>query len=307
MLLNNLNAPVEVLEDELFIQKKIAVAVLRLDKIHPIVSGNKLFKLQYFLQQATATAHKTIVTFGGTYSNHLVATAFACRAGGLRCIGIVRGEEPAQLSATLEQCIDYGMQLKFVSRSNYAEKEKAQFVDEVHHEFGAAIIIPEGGYHPLGAKGAAGIYELIKPDNYSHICTATGTATTAAGLLLNALHKNQALHQNIICVPVLKGMTDIEARVNFLCCNNVKKNRLIIFDGYHFGGYAKTKPELIAFMNYLWQQHQLPTDFVYTAKLFFAIYNKIKNDYFTPGSNLLCVHTGGLQGNRSLPEGSLLF
>ena len=136
MLLNILNAPVEILRDELFQQKKISVSVLRLDKIHPIVSGNKLFKLHYFLQQALASTHKTIVTFGGAYSNHLVATAFACQVPGLKSIGIVRGEKPPQLSATLQHCINYGMQLKFISREAYSKKEEDDFLAELKNEWG---------------------------------------------------------------------------------------------------------------------------------------------------------------------------
>jgi 1-aminocyclopropane-1-carboxylate deaminase len=301
MLFNILNAPVEVLQDELFLQKKVLVSVLRLDKIHPVVSGNKLFKLHYFLQDAVASAHKTILTFGGAWSNHLVATAFACNAAGLKSIGIVRGEKPNTQSPTLLQCIGYGMQLKFIAREIYAVKDEQHFINTLKNEFGECIIIPEGGYHPLGAKGAALIGDIIKHHNYTHICTCTGTATTLAGLLINS-NGNK-----IISVPALKGMADIEDRIDFLCGNIIEKNNLQIFNDYHFGGYAKKTPELISFMNYLWQQHQLPTDFVYTAKLFFAIFNKIKNNYFDEGSNIICLHTGGLQGNNSLPKGTLLF
>ena len=301
MPFNIFNAPVEILQDELFEQKNISVSVLRLDKIHPIVSGNKLFKLHYFLQEAILSTHKTIITFGGAYSNHLVATAFACQAYQLKSIGVVRGEKPAQLSATLQQCIDYGMQLKFISREDYGKKVEDNFIEELKKEFGQCIIIPEGGYDTLGTNGAALIYKLIKENNYTHICTATGTATTLAGLLQGAGN------QKIIGVPVLKGMADIEERINFLCNNGFKKKHLVIFNNYHFGGYAKTTPELINFMNYLWQQHHLPTDFVYTAKLFFAIWDKVKNNYFNTDSKILCLHTGGLQGNYSLPKGTLLF
>jgi 1-aminocyclopropane-1-carboxylate deaminase/D-cysteine desulfhydrase-like pyridoxal-dependent ACC family enzyme len=253
------------------------------------------------LQEAQQSNHKTILTFGGAYSNHLVATAFACQAYGLKSIGIVRGERPATISETLQHCYNYGMQLKFISRDEYDKKEEQYFINDLLTEFGASVIVPEGGYHPSGAKGAALIGELIKENNYSHICSATGTATTVAGLLLT---KGD---QKIIGVPVLKGMTDIEERIRFLCSNNYKNKRLEIFNNYHFGGYAKKTPELIQFMNYLWQQHHLPTDFVYTAKLFFAVYDKIKNNHFAEGSNILCLHTGGLQGNNSLPSGTLLF
>jgi 1-aminocyclopropane-1-carboxylate deaminase len=301
MLFNIFNAPVEVLYDELFHQKKVSVSVLRLDKLHPIVSGNKLFKLHYFLQDALQSKHKTIVTFGGAYSNHLVATAYACKAYGLKSIGIVRGQKPMVLSSTLQQCINYGMQLKYIARELYAQKETTNFTTQINNGFGECIIIPQGGYHPLGAKGAALIYGAIAHNNYSHLCTCTGTATTLAGLLIGSNG------QQIISVPALKGINDIGERIDFLCGVNCKKDNLQIFNDYHFGGYAKKTPQLISFMNYLWRQYQLPTDFVYTAKLFFAIFDKIKNNYFEQHSNILCLHTGGLQGNASLPENSLLF
>src|SRR5436190_21675011 len=116
MPFNIFNAPIEVLNDEIFRQKNVTVAILRLDKIHPIVSGNKLFKLYYFLEAAQQSNHKTILSFGGAYSNHLVATAFACRQYALKSIGIVRGERPASLSVTLQECENYGMHLKLISR-----------------------------------------------------------------------------------------------------------------------------------------------------------------------------------------------
>ena len=190
---------------------------------------------------------------------------------------------------------------QFIAREAYAKKENPDFITNLKTEFGEAIIIPEGGYHPLGAKGAALIGQLVKENDYTHICTAMGTATTFAGLL------TMAQKEKIIGVPVLKGMHDIEERICYLTNNNADKGQPEIFDHYHFGGYAKKTTELIHFMNYLWQQHQLPTDFVYTAKLFFAIYDNIKKGHFTKGSNILCLHTGGLQGNNSLSPGTLLF
>ncbi len=301
MPFNIFNAPIDVLHDDLFMQYKLSVSVLRLDKIHPVVSGNKLFKLHYFLAEALQSAHKKIITFGGAYSNHLVATAFACREHGLKCVGIVRGEKPEPLSHTLQQCLEFGMDLGFISRAAYAGKEDKEFINTIVENYGDAIIIPEGGYHPYGANGAALIWDAIGENNYTHVCTATGTATTLAGLLQGAGN------QQIIGVPVLKGMHDMDERLNFLLGNAFKKEQLQIFNNYHLGGYAKKTPELIEFMNYLWRQHQLPTDFVYTAKLFFAIYDTIKNNYFRQGSHILCLHTGGLQGNNSLAPGTLLF
>lgn len=300
MLINIAGTTTDILENELLLQKKVTLSTLRLDEIHPVVSGNKLFKLHYFLEEAGAAAHRTLLTFGGTYSNHLVATAYACRQAGINSIGIVRGEAPANFSLTLQHCISYGMQLQFVPREVYDNKQTPAFLAGLQQQYGPCTIVPEGGYHPTGAAGAALIWELIPPHTYSHICTATGTAATLAGLLLGAGN------ETIISVPVLKGMTDIEARVAF-CGAAHKINQLKILSAYHFGGYAKKTPELLDFMNTTWQQQQLPTDFVYTAKMLFAIMDQIKNNCFSPGSRILCLHTGGLQGNLSLPANTLLF
>jgi 1-aminocyclopropane-1-carboxylate deaminase len=302
MLFDTSNAAIEVLNDDLFTQKQVSLSVLRLDKIHPVVSGNKLFKLHYFLEEALRSTHKTILSFGGAYSNHLAATAFACASLQLKSIGIVRGERPVHLSHTLQQCMDDGMQLKFISRDEFAKKDNAEFINALQNEFGDCLIIPEGGYHPLGAEGAALIMDLVSIKNYSHVCTATGTATTLAGLL-----KAAAAAQTIIGVPVLKGMAEMEERIQYLSGNKQPLKNLQLLPDYHFGGYAKKNDQLTGFMNQCWHQYHLPLDFVYTAKLFFAIIDRIKNDHFAPGSNIVCLHTGGLQGNGSLPKGSLLF
>jgi 1-aminocyclopropane-1-carboxylate deaminase len=303
MLLKIPDIEISDLTNELFINKQIDVSVVRLDKIHSIISGNKLFKLYYFLERAIQSSDTaTILTFGGAYSNHLAATAYACKISGLKSIGIVRGEKPPQKSHTLQFCMDNEMQLKFISRDDYAKKDTVGFREKLIHEFGECIIVPEGGYHPLGAKGAALIMDSLKEKQFTHICCATGTATTIAGLLLNT-----ESHQQVISIPVLKGMTDIKERILFLTENKVNLQQLKILNDHHFGGYAKSTPELFAFMNQVYQQYQLPTDFVYTGKMLFGIFYSIKKDYFPAGSKIACLHTGGLQGNFSLPVNTLLF
>lgn len=302
MLFDISDAGIEELDDELFLQKQVSLFVLRLDKIHPLLSGNKIFKLQYFLEEAFVSGYKTILTFGGAYSNHLAATAYTCKVLQLKSIGIVRGEKPKKLSQTLQQCVADGMQLKFVSRQAYGKKEDPAFINELKTEFGKFILVPEGGYHPLGAKGAALIYDLLKADDYTHICIATGTATTLAGILIAAKPE-----QTVIAVPVLKGLTDIEESVKQLTGKPDKFKNLQILDGYYFGGYAKKNGALIDFINQCWQQYQLPLDFVYTAKMMFAIIDNIKKNKFKEGSKIICLHTGGLQGNKSLPSNTLLF
>lgn len=301
MLFDISKAVIEELQDELFEKKQVSVSVLRLDKIHPVVSGNKLFKLHYFLKEAINSSHKTIVTFGGVYSNHLSATAYACNLLQLKSIGIVRGEKPAQLSATLKQCQADGMQLKFISRNVYAEKDSDTFINHLKASFGNCIIVPEGGYHSLGAKGAALIMNHVN-NNYTHICMATGTVTTLAGICMAAKPG-----QTIVGIPVLKGITDNKTRIKELIKQEDEFENLLILSDYHFGGYAKKTDQLIRFMNDCWLKYQLPLDFVYTAKMFFGIVDCIKNNALKKGSKILCLHTGGLQGNKSLPLNTLMF
>lgn len=301
LLFDTAGCTIDVLQDDLFTGKKVTVAILRLDKIHAIVSGNKLFKLHYFLEQAMQQS-SSIITFGGAYSNHLLATAFACKTINRQCIGIVRGEKPPQLSSTLLQCIAYGMELVFISRTEYDNKENKEFIKKIKARYKDPVIIPEGGYHIKGAAGAGLIMDLVPAGQYTHIVTATGTATTTAGLLQKA-----TIAQTIIAVPVLKGMADIKERIRYLNGITIDRPSLEIMDGYHFGGYAKYSPALITFMNDCWSRYALPLDFVYTAKMFAAIKDQVQQDHFLPDSSILCLHTGGLQGNNSLPANTLLY
>ena len=302
MLFDISKVDIEELEDDLFFQKQVTVSVMRLDKIHPLVSGNKIFKLHYFLEDAIKSNHKTILTFGGAYSNHLAATAFACKALKLNSIGIVRGEKPKLLSNTLQQCMADGMLLKFISRAEFDTKENAFFLKNLKNEFGNCLIVPEGGYAPMGAQGAALIFDAIRHKAFTHICTALGTATTLAGLLMASKSE-----QIIMAVPVLKGMIDIQERVSYLTGKKEIYSNLQIANGYDFGGYAKKTQNLIDFINSCWQKHELPLDFVYTGKMLYGIIDNIRNDKFAKGSKIICLHTGGLQGNKSLPLNELLF
>lgn len=301
MLLDTNNIPVTRLESDELKKYAVEIRMCRLDQIHPIVSGNKLFKLHYFLKAALAEDHKTVLTFGGAYSNHLVATAFACRQLGLKSIGIVRGEAAAELSHTLAQCLEYGMQLHFISRNDYKISREAGFVDDLQQQYGAFTMIPEGGYHPMGADGAALIMQVPQNKTATHICTAVGTATTLAGII-----KGSNINQEIIAVPALKNLHDLPDRISFLTENDSPK-RLTVFDQYHFGGYAKKTPELLQFMNDFYTAHKVPTDFVYTSKMMYAVFDQLRHGYFKAGSTVVCLHTGGLQGNDTLAEGSLVF
>ena len=275
-------------------EKNLEVDILRIDKIHPVVSGNKWFKLRYYLEEAQQQKKSTIVTFGGAWSNHIVATAAACRLNNLSSIGIIRGEESETPSSTLLEARQLGMQLVFISRDAYKSKELPASLRNRDD----CYIISEGGYGIKGAKGAATILDHGLEKNYTHICCAAGTGTMTAGLLV---HPSQA---DTISVSVLKNNFQLDDDIRQLI--NIKKKPIIIHD-YHFGGYAKYTPALLSFMNEFYKQTSIPSDFVYTGKLFFAINDLVSNNYFKSGSKLLAIHSGGLQGNRSLSKGTLIF
>jgi 1-aminocyclopropane-1-carboxylate deaminase len=293
--INLANISVDTLSLPLLTEKKVTADVLRLDKIHPLISGNKWFKLRYYLEEAKKLNKKTIATFGGAWSNHILATAAACKIQQLHSIGIIRGEEAAILSPTLAKAKEMGMQLFFIRRENYAQKK---IPAEINKE--EVYFINEGGYGSKGADGANTILDFCERENYTHFCCAAGTGTMLAGLI-----KNASVQQQITGISVLKNNMDLTPNTQSLL--NEKADNFQIIHNYHFGGYAKYKPELITFMNTFYQQTQIPSDFVYTGKLFYAISDLIKNDFFKPGSRLLLIHSGGLQGNSSLSKGTLIF
>ncbi len=282
----------------LLADRGISADILRIDKIHPVVSGNKWFKLKYFLEQAIHSHHHSILSFGGAYSNHIVATAFAAREFGLKSIGIIRGEKPSTLSHTLENASRYGMQLEFVSRVDYQQKNEAEWIRRLSEKYPGAFVVPEGGAAGPGIKGAAEMLALTDASTYTHILCAVGTGTVLKGLSLAASD-----NQQIIGIPVLKGFDNwLQEQEAFTGKANVQ-----VFTSYHFGGYAKNNKDLFAFMNQLYRQTGIPTDFVYTAKLLFATIDLIQKNHFPANSRLLLIHGGGLQGNESLPEKTLIF
>ncbi len=279
-----------------FSLKGIPVSILRLDTIHPIVSGNKWFKLKYYLQDAIQKKKKPIATFGGPYSNHIVASAFAAKQAGLQSEGYINGKELLVLNETLAQAQSYGMKLQFIGRS-----ESPAAIIEKYNNDKVYWILP-GGYGNLGVKGASDIMKIESVARYTHIICATGTGTMMAGLILGAYPKQQVLG-----ISVLKNHFSIESEVNSLLKGTSFSTQFHFIHGYHFGGYAKHPPELIQHMIHYWQQWLLPTDIVYTSKLVYAVGDLLQKEHFSLDSNILLIHSGGLQGNRSLPDGSLPF
>lgn len=284
--------------DEITKSFQLSCHLLRLDLLHPVVSGNKIFKLKFYIEKAKNENKTTLLTLGGSHSNHLVATAYAAKSYGFKSIGIVRGEETKKPSTTLLECIEYGMELIYVSRSAFGNINLNDY-SQLNPE---ALIIPHGGYGLLGAKGAATILDLVHKNDFDIIIAACGTGTMGAGLVSSALPR-----QKIILTSVLKNNISVRREIDTLLTEmDISKAYEIRFEN-HLGGYAKKNSELFDFMNRFHDNHNIPTDFVYTGKMLYSFYQMMIAAEFPENSRILLIHSGGLQGNRSLTNHELKF
>lgn len=280
----------------------VSLQIARFDLIDPIISGNKLYKLFYFIQEAIRLNKSNIVTQGGAYSNHLIATAKYCQLHQLKCYGLVRGEEPVEKSVTLLKCERLGMRLIFLTRIQYRSIKHSSNLNGkdigLPDDF---YFIPEGGFDQLGAKGAALMMSTLLDGSPTHIGLAVGTSTTLAGMAMQNISNIE-----LMGFTVLKGFENSGPDISKLISVQLSR-KIKYFNGYHFGGYAKKNSELIRFMNHFYEQTGIPTDFVYTGKLLFGMIDMIQKNYFRAGSRIIVVHSGGLQGNNSLQPGELIF
>ena len=274
-------------------EKNIELYIKREDEIHPFVSGNKFRKLKYNIQEAKNQQKQTLLTFGGAFSNHIVATAVAGNLSGFKTIGIIRGDELGKDltktlagNSTLNEAFNAGMDFKFVSRSAYRNKTSKDFIQELKNEFGDFYLIPEGGTNKLAIRGCKEILNE-KDIEFDYICCAIGTGGTISGLINSA--KN---HQKVIGFPALKGDFLIK-EIQELAKRNDNWN---LQTEYHFGGYGKYNSELIRFINEFKQQTGVLLDSIYTGKMLFGIIDMIKKNQFPENSKILAIHTGGIQG-----------
>ncbi|HRE79109.1 MAG TPA: pyridoxal-phosphate dependent enzyme [Flavobacterium sp.] len=267
---------------------EISLFIKREDMIHPFISGNKYRKLKYNLIRAKEEDQTALLTFGGAFSNHIAAVAFAGKEYGFKTIGVIRGEElslKVNENPTLLFAQQNGMQFYFETRENYRNKDSDAYKNTLKSLFDNFYLIPEGGTNALAIQGCKEI--LTEEDNaFDYICCSVGTGGTISGLI-NASSK----HQKVIGFPALEG--------GFLNDDIRKFTQNInweLIEDYTFGGYAKTTNELIDFMNSFYDSTKVPLDPVYTGKMMFGIDDLIKKNYFPNGSKILAIHTGGLQG-----------
>jgi len=279
-------SPVQQIKNFLFEQQGIEVFIKRDDLIHPIISGNKWRKLKYILQKARALQKTHLVTFGGAYSNHLMATAAAAARFGFKSTGIVRGE--AVDNDTLFICRLHGMELLFTDRDSY--RDKPRLFEQYFGKDEAAIFVDEGGACAEGAKGCSELLDELT-DNYDHIFCACGTGTTAAGIINGIAQRGVKTHFHGI--PVLKNGEFLRPEIESFV---LQPAQFDLHTEYHFGGYGKTNDELISFIKEFVASTGILIDPVYTGKMMFALHDLATKGYFNRGEKILAIHTGGIWG-----------
>ena len=284
-----LNPPeVQELHDIFFEKRKITFFVLNLEKIHPTINGNKYFKLKYNLEEFLRSDKKRILTFGGAFSNHILACAAAGKAYGFDTIGVIRGEElNSESNFMLKSALEYGMKLKFISREIYREKESEELIANLKMEFSDFYLLPEGGSNSLAVKGCAEIPALID-EEFDWICCACGTGGTIAGISM-ALKKNQ----KALGITVVNAKGYFEKQIMELLGTNKIPEKIELKHEFHFGGYAKNNAALETFRIDFMKKYQLKIDKIYNSKLFFGVFKLIEEGYFAEGSRIVCVNTGG--------------
>lgn len=283
----NINSPLQKITDEITHKAEIELYIKRDDLIHPDISGNKWRKLKYNLAKAQEQSLDTILTFGGAFSNHIAATAAAGKEFGFNTIGIIRGEETLPLNDTLSFATSCGMKLHYLDRTTYRNKTDNDLIEELSEKFGKFYLVPEGGYNKDGAKGCTEIVDEINID-FDYIAVACGTATTLSGII-----QSLKPYQTALGFPVLKGGEFLHENIKQLTDS---KNHYELITDYHFGGYAKYKPELISFIQWFKTEHNIQLDPVYTGKMMFGLYDLVKKGRFKKDSKIIAIHTGGLQG-----------
>ncbi|NNF33712.1 MAG: 1-aminocyclopropane-1-carboxylate deaminase/D-cysteine desulfhydrase [Saprospiraceae bacterium] len=285
------------ISNTVFAQSGCQVHLLRLDVIHPGISGNKWYKLKYNLEEAVSSGFDTILTFGGAYSNHIHASSIAAAKAGLKSIGVIRGERVEPLNPTLHDAEKNGMVLHFISRSDYRRKNETKFIGEMKRTFGDFYVVPEGGTNSLAVKGTTEIL-LDITEEYDYIMTSVGTGGTMAGLICGLKGGKR-----VIGISVLKGdflVSEVEKLV--LAYSGKSYKNWEIIEDYHFGGYAKFNEDLISFINEFRSVTGIALDPIYTGKMMSGLKKMTRKGFFKPNTKVVALHTGGLQGIRGFND-----
>lgn len=290
------HSPLVQIADTTLQQKRVELWLKRDDLLHPVISGNKWRKLKYCVDHALTLGCDTLISMGGTYSNHLHALAYLGKSLGLKTIGLIRGEQNSKLTATLSDLATWGMQLNYFSRSDYRALRNYRAWPDLPGILPNQYWLPEGGAQAFALKGVTEmVREIDMPYNY--LCLACGTGTTLAGVI-EAVPE----HVSVLGFAALKNAEFLSEDIGQWLSKT--HNNWHINHDYHFGDFAKITPELMAFIDYFQTQTQIPLEPIYTGKMLYGLFDLIKKDYFRPGQRIIAVHTGGLQGNRGFRYGS---
>jgi len=298
------SSPVQILHHPLFEHFKVNVKIKRDDLIDPIVSGNKSRKLKFNLTHAKTHGYKGILSFGGAYSNHIHALAYACKTHDLQAIGIIRGETHYANNCTLSQAKQWGMTLQFVDRLTYRLRSNKAYLQQLRQQFPEYFIVPEGGSNALALLGIAEIcHEINENEQYDTLMTPVGSAGTISGLIIG-----DKCQHNILGIAVLKQQDYLQEEVRNLL-NNAEPDyeyeshdNWQILANYHGGGYAKfSQPGLQKIQDFSLIT-QVPFEPIYSGKMVLALLDLVEKGYFKQGHRIMLLHTGGLQGLKGLIE-----
>jgi 1-aminocyclopropane-1-carboxylate deaminase/D-cysteine desulfhydrase-like pyridoxal-dependent ACC family enzyme len=290
-------SPLQDVHEPSLVDRGIRLLIKRDDLIHAHVSGNKWRKLKYNLAAARRQTHTTLLTFGGAYSNHIYATAAAGQWLGFRTIGVIRGEERLPLNPTLRFATACGMTLYYLDRTHYRQKNTPAILDRLQSQFGRFYLIPEGGTNTLAMEGCRELVaELLEQTqgNFDLVTTACATGGTLAGIA-GSLPQDK----HVLGFVVLKGGDFLTPTVQELLGSWNRQNWILNLN-YHFGGYAKHTPQLLGFCKRFTTRHRIPIEPIYTAKMLYAHYDLAAGGALLPGTTVVAIHTGGLQGFTKL-------
>jgi len=298
----DLKPDIEPLKLEIAEKCMVTLDCLRLDRVHPFVSGNKWYKLKHHIISAQSAEKSHLLSFGGAYSNHIHAMAYAAKSLGLKSTGVIRGEPGNKLTPTLQDCVDWGMNLQWLNRKDYGDIASSQSIEEYSSRYPDVWVIPEGG---AGEQGVSGIQALFSDLyhagklNYDLLACAVGSGATLAGIAQSNIGTAECWG-----FSALKGAFDLERRVEKQLEGSSKVNPWRICHDYHFGGFAKVNNRLTDFISDVYQTHGLLLDPVYTGKLLYGLSELLHQGRIQSGVRILMVHTGGLQGWRGFGDKS---
>jgi 1-aminocyclopropane-1-carboxylate deaminase len=290
----------QFLDEPLAAARSVRLAVARLDLLDSVISGNKWFKLRHNLEQAQQQGYKRILSFGGPWSNHIHALAWAGDHLGFDTLAIIRGYQSLPDTAMLRDARGWGMAIHFVGHGEYRLKTDERWLSQLQNRFGDCYVVPEGGCNAAGIEGCKAILDSVVggTEAFTTAVTAVGTGATLAGLLQapNGVDK-------ILGVSVLKGDGHARQRVaQLLPQMSSQQLEWDIDSDHHFGGYARVNDTLLAFIEGFYQRHGIALEPVYTGKMFYALFQRLEAGWFAPGENILAIHSGGMQGLRGYAD-----